>query len=167
MCSRTPTLRRCAALWMFRRRGPSAGRSGWLVSEPSPTFQEEVHLAAAAPGETLPGPGLAVAGDLETAVRALDAPAKLQQIPVRTFRCVPPLFCSGGFAGCFAGGAGGTRGTGGTVTLSRAASSSPVSFSLGLDRPSSEFLLLMFHPALSFPWSGSAPPSGRCAPSFR
>ena len=51
-----------------------------MLSEPSPTCQEEVHLAAAAPGETLPGPGLAVAGDLETAFRALDAPAKLQQI---------------------------------------------------------------------------------------
>ena len=82
MCSGTPTLRRCAALWMSRRRGPSAGRSGWLVSEPSPAAQDEDHLAAAAPGETLPGPGLAITGDLETAIRALDAPAKLQQVPL-------------------------------------------------------------------------------------
>ena len=39
--------------------------------------------------------------------------------------------------------------------MSRAASCSPVSFSLGLDRPSSEFLLVMFPPGLSFPWPGS------------
>ena len=36
-----------------------------------------------------------------------------------TFRCVPPLFCSGGFAGG-AGRTAGTGGTGGTVTLSKA-----------------------------------------------
>ena len=84
----------------------------------------------------------------------------------------------------------------GTVASSRAAISSLVSFSLGLDRPSSEFLLVMFPPCLSFPRFGSrnplcqlggvqvftnrlqvrttavtsmftVPPSGRSAPSFR
>ena len=150
MCSGTPTLRRCAALRIIRRRGPpihgrgpSAGRSGWLVSEPSPAAQDEDHFAAAAPRETLPGPGLAIAGDLETATRALDAPAKLQQIlaylPLRTTALHPRRLRRR------------RGGTGGTVTLSRAATSSRVSFSLGLDRPSSEFLLVMFPPGLSFP----------------
>ena len=77
---------------------------------------------------------------------------KLQQIlayhPLRTIRCVPPPFFPGGFAG----------GTGGTVASSRAAISSLVSFSLGLDRPSSEFLLVMFPPCLSFPRFGSRNP---------
>ena len=91
MCSGTPTLRRCAALRIIRRRGPpihgrgpSAGRSGWLVSEPSPAAQDEDHFAAAAPRETLPGPGLAIAGDLETATRALDASSETSADP-----CVP------------------------------------------------------------------------------
>ena len=67
-------------------------------------------------------------------------------------------------------------GAGGTVALSRAVISSLVSLSLGLDRPSSEFLLVMF-PLVSvslvcFAQSAVAsmfpyPPSGRSAPSFR
>ena len=52
----------------------------------------------------------------------------------RPIRCGPPPFFPGSFAG----------GAGGTVALSRAAISSLVSFSLGLARPSSEFLLVMF-----------------------
>ena len=116
--------------------------------------QEEGNLAAAAPGETLAGPGLAIAGDLETAVRALDAPAKLQQIPVDLSLRTTVLLLRR-LRRLLRRRRGGYEGTEVTVTLSRAASSSPVSFSLGLDRPSSEFLLLMFPPGLSFPWSGS------------
>ena len=48
---------------------------------------------------------------------------------LRTICCWPPPFFPGGFAG----------GAGGAVTLSRAAISVLVSFSLGLDRPSSRF----------------------------
>ena len=47
----------------------------------SPAAQDQDHFAAAAPRQTLPGLGLAIASDLETATRALEAPAKLQQIP--------------------------------------------------------------------------------------
>ena len=106
----------------------------------SPAAQDQDHFAAAAPGEPLPGLGLAFAGDLEAATRALEAPAKLQQVPADH-----PLRTTALFPGGFAGG------TGGTVASSRAAISSLVSFSLGLDRPSSAFLLVMFPPCLSFP----------------
>ena len=63
-------------------------------------------------------------------------------------------------------------GAGGTVASSRAAISSLVSFPLGLDRPSSEFLLVMFPPCLSFPRFGSRngpyvnPPAGSHSASY-
>ena len=69
---------------------------------------------------------------------------------LRTIRCWPPPLFPGGF-----GFAGVVAGAGGTVALSRAVISSLVSFSLGLDRPSSAFLLVMFPPCLSFPRFGS------------
>ena len=57
--------------------------ASWLtysgLSEASPAAQDEDQLAAAAPRQTLPGLGLAIAGDLETATRALEAPVKLQR----------------------------------------------------------------------------------------
>ena len=52
-----------------------------MLIEPSPTAQDQDQLATAAPGQPLPGLGLAIAGDLETAARALEAPAKLQHLP--------------------------------------------------------------------------------------
>ena len=68
---------------------------------------------------------------------------------LRTIRCWPPPLFPGGF-----GFAGGGAGAGGTVALSRAVISSLVSFSLGLDRPSSAFLLVMF-PRSQFPLAGA------------
>ena len=50
------------------------------MSEPSPAAQDEDYFAAAAPCQPLPGLGLAIAGDLETATGALQAPVELQQV---------------------------------------------------------------------------------------
>ena len=142
-----------------------------LLIEPSPAAQDQDHLAAAAPGQPLPGLGLAFARDLETAAGALQAPAKLQQVPAdhplratsllrgrlrlrrRRGRCGHPVEGGDLFPGELLAGLGPSQqadgfgfagGAGGAVTLSRAAISSLVSFSLGLDRPSSRFLLVMF-----------------------
>ena len=76
------------------------------VSEASPAAQDEDHFAAAAPRQTLPGLGLAIAGDLETATRALEAPVKLQQVPayhpLRTAALLPRrLRRRHGRHGCF------------------------------------------------------------------
>ena len=48
--------------------------TAWCSFCESSPAQDEDQLAAAAPRQTLPGLGLAIAGDLETATRALEAP---------------------------------------------------------------------------------------------
>ena len=52
-----------------------------MLIEQSPTAQDQDQLAAATPRQALPGLGLAIAGDLETAAGALQAPAELEQVP--------------------------------------------------------------------------------------
>ena len=116
--------------------------------------QAEGQLAAAAPRQTMPGLGLAIAVDLETATGALQAPAKLQQVPadrplLRTTALLPRRLRR--------------RYVVGTVTVSREEISSRVSFSLGLDRPSSTFLFVMFPQSqsplisVSLVWFGQPP----------
>ena len=79
--------------WKSAPLAPASSRSESLSChfgclEPSLAAQDEDHLAAAASRQTLPGLGLAIAGDLETATRALEAPAKRHQVfghhPLRT-----------------------------------------------------------------------------------
>ena len=92
-------------------------------------------LAAAAPRQTLPGLGLAIAADLETATGALEAPAKLQQIPADqrpSSQAASPAARE-------------------AVTCSRAAISSLVSFSLGLDPPSAASFCWSCSPRSQFP----------------
>ena len=71
--------------WISAPLAPASSRSESLSCEfaclePSPAAQDEDQFAAAAPRQTLPGLRLTIAGDLETATRAFEAPAKRQQV---------------------------------------------------------------------------------------
>ncbi len=63
------------------------------MSDASPTTQDEDQFAAAAPRQALPALGLAIPGDLETATRTFEAPAKRQKVlgdhPLRTTTTLP------------------------------------------------------------------------------
>ena len=69
------------------------GNREQLLSDASPTTQDEDQFAAAAPRQALPGLGLAIPGDLETATRAFEALAKRQKVlgdhPLRTTTTLP------------------------------------------------------------------------------
>ena len=104
-------------------------RMGELANHHPPprtrTSWQRPHLARCCPGWGWP---------LPVALKPQPGHSRLQRNvsgSLWTIRCGPPPFFRGGFAG----------GVGGTVIFSRAAISSLVSLSLGLDRPSREVLL--------------------------
>ena len=115
-----------------RRRSGAPLRTGRPVGRRRPAPQKGGISAGDSPG--------CVLGPLEYSMpfwylRASYGPFERRQwrLNHRTVRCKPPPFFPVGFA----------AGAGGTGTLSRAAISALVSFSLGLDRPSSKLLLVM------------------------
>ena len=108
------------------------------------SVEEYGELAASAPGQALPGLGVAVAGYLETAAGAFGGPMKLQLAFLDSF-----LFP------CIAGSWGSRRRLGRwrwfgrrfrRCPVQRASRSVLLSLSAGLERPSSEFLLVIISP---------------------
>ena len=151
---------------------PLGGQDGWCPNHHPPprtrTTLQRPHLARRCPGRGWP---------LPVTLKPQSGHSMLQRNfsrSLRTFRWVPPLFCSGGFAGCFAGGVREVREVRSPCRGRRAA-------------PRSVSRWAWTGPAASFYWSCSPlvsvapgpvrvtavtsmfriPPSGRCAPSFR